>query len=578
MKSSFIEKRGSSTYYPSIDGNELHNNTEEENNSNDINSQDIKIEEIKEEERDQWSNHIEFFLTIVGFAVGVGNIWRFPYLVYEYGGGAFLIPYWLSVFIIGIPMFALELGVGQRFRVGTIEVWKKIEPKFIGVGIATTVIPGVVGLYYNVIMVWSTFYFINSFEDPLPWEDGSNVQAAENYFWDNIQKTDNIIDLGEINWKLTGCHSFCWIILFFCLFKGIKSAGKVVYFTALFPYFVLIVLFFRGVTLDGAQEGIEYYLSPDWGKLLSPQTWMAACQQIFFSLSVCFGTHITYGSFNPMNSNFIRDTWLVSIINCMTSFFAGFVVFSCLGFMAHERGVDVSEVVESGTSLAFIAYPEALAQMPVSPLFSTLFFLMMFCLGIDSEFGFLETVITGIMEWEMKPKNMPKWQVVGCVCLVGWSIGLIFMTGGGFYILNMFDYFASLVVLFAAGMLECIAIAWIYGVDKFIDDIHLMTGIKLHNIWKIVWKYICPILLGILLVVSFTTYASNFDELFCKSFEDENDQLIYFDCPSLTVPVVFGVLLSLVSAIWIPVGFIMNWKKEREEIPGLTENDILSSK
>lgn len=524
-----------------------------------------------EKPREEWGSRAEYLLTIVGFAVGLGNVWRFPYLVYMNGGGAFLLPYWVSLFILGVPMMSLEMGVGQRFQLGAIQIWRQIEPRFMGLGVCSTFMSWLVSLYYNIIITWTILYFFLSFQDPLPWK--GDTDQVQRYFWDKIQRTDSINDIGTITWELLLCLTGAWIFIYFCVFKGIQSSGKVVYFTALFPYVVLVILFFRGVTLEGAADGIEFYLTPEWDKLYEYRTWVAAAGQIFYSLGVCFGSIVAFSSFVPRDTNFMRDAWLVALINCLTSFFAGFVVFSCLGFMAHENGLPVEDVVDSGTGLAFVAYPEALAKMPASPFFATMFFLMLFCLGVDSEFGMIEAVVTPLMDSRLLPTWMKKHHLAGIMCFFGWLIGLIFITGGGVYIVNLFDTFTGIISLFIVGLIECIAICWIYGIENFIEDVHLMTGWRIGTFWCYLWKYSCPFLLFLLSITSFMSFDADYRDIFCKSYDD-NGETTYFDCDNTEWAKGVGIGLALTSLAIIPFFAILKRNEERTPIQRLTLQDL----
>ncbi|CAG0899686.1 unnamed protein product, partial [Cyprideis torosa] len=363
--------------------------------------------------RPEWANKAEFVLACVGFAVGLGNVWRFPYLCYKNGGGAFLIPYFVFLLGAGIPLFVLEVGLGQYLSEGGISAWR-ISPAFKGVGYGTTIICFWLNIYYVVILAWSNLYFVFSFTTgPLPWSTCNNwwntdkcfvihsnttgkfqsdIVDSTVEFWENrIQKmSTGIGDFNFINWELALSLLFSWIVCYFCIVKGVKSTGKVVYFTATFPYVMLFILFIRGVTLDGAWEGIVYYLSPDMSALLKPQVWMDAGTQIFFSYAIALGCMIALGSYNKFHNNFLNQCYFICLLNSATSIFAGLVIFSVLGFMAKVMDVPISKVADSGPGLVFIAYPRAVAEMPAAPVWSVLFFFMIFLLGLDSQFVGME--------------------------------------------------------------------------------------------------------------------------------------------------------------------------------------------
>ncbi|XP_034401374.1 sodium-dependent neutral amino acid transporter B(0)AT3-like [Cyclopterus lumpus] len=301
------------------------------------------------EERPKWDNKFQYLLTCIGFAVGLGNVWRFPYLCQIYGGGAFLIPYMIALVFEGIPLLYLELAIGQRLRMGSIGVWNSISPLLGGLGIASMLVSFLVGLFYNTILAWVLWYFFHSFQNPLPWSQcplndnltGFNVECVKstpsNYFWyrETLNITPDIETNGSLNWWMVVCLASAWSILYICFIKGISSIGKAMYVTATFPYLVLTIFLIRALTLPGAADGLLYLFTPDWEVLKNPQVWLDAATQIFFSLSVAFGGLIAFSSYNAEKNNCERDAVLVGVINSATSIYASIPIFSILGFKAN---------------------------------------------------------------------------------------------------------------------------------------------------------------------------------------------------------------------------------------------------
>ncbi|KAM9325798.1 sodium- and chloride-dependent creatine transporter 1 isoform 3-T3 [Gastrophryne carolinensis] len=486
-------------------------------------------------ERDTWTRQMDFIMSCVGFAVGLGNVWRFPYLCYKNGGGVFLIPYVLIAIFGGIPIFFLEIALGQFMKAGSIAVWN-IAPVFQGIGFASVVIVFFCNTYYIMILTWGVYYLVKSFTAVLPWSncnntwntpecveifrhaDCSNVTVNSTFgnltcdelsdkvspiteFWENkvLRLSSGLDDLGSINWELLLCLLACWVLVYFCVWKGVKSTGKIVYFTATFPYVVLLILLIRGAMLPGAVEGIIYYLKPDWSKLGAAQVWIDAGTQIFFSYAIGLGALTALGSYNRFNNDCYNGT----------SFFAGFVVFSILGFMANEQGVDISKVAESGPGLAFIAYPRAVSLMPVAPLWSALFFFMLLLLGLDSQFVGVEGFITAILDL-LPARYYFRYQrevAVAICCSVMFLIDLSMLTEGGMYVFQLFDYYsASGMTLLWQTFWQCVVIAWVYGADRFMDDIARMIGYRPFPWMKWCWSVITPFVCMAIFIFNLVNY------------------------------------------------------------------------
>ncbi|XP_060687908.1 sodium- and chloride-dependent neutral and basic amino acid transporter B(0+)-like [Hemiscyllium ocellatum] len=355
-------------------------------------------------ERGNWSSKTDYLLSMIGNAVGFGNVWRFPYLAYKNGGGAFLIPYSVMLALVGIPLFFLECSFGQFASLGPVAVWRAV-PMLQGVRIAMMLLITMSNILYNCIVGYSLYYLFASFQSPLPLQEnngscpnGSEIsnphQGPSEQYWDKavLRRSSSMDETGEVIWYLALCLLLAWLIVGAALSKGIKSSGKVVYFTATFPYVVLTILLIRGVTLEGASKGIEFYIESqsDFSRLADAEVWKDAATQIFFSISVGWGTLGALSSYNKFHNNCYRDTIIVCVVDCATSVFAGFVIFSILGHMAHIQDKPVSEVAQSGFGLVFIAYPEALAQLPWAPLWSVSFSFMLLTLGVDTQFAGLD--------------------------------------------------------------------------------------------------------------------------------------------------------------------------------------------
>ncbi|XP_067006264.1 sodium- and chloride-dependent transporter XTRP3 [Anabrus simplex] len=517
------------------------------------------------EDRAAWSNKMQFFLSIIGYSVGLGNIWRFPYLCQQNGGGAFLIPFAVMLILEGIPLFLIELGIGQRLRLGSLGVWNTIHPWLGGLGIASCIVTFFVALYYNVIITWCFYYLFNSFQSPLPWGEcpqinGTIVAECEKssetaYFWyrTTLDAAPSMEDSGGLKWWIVILLLLAWIVVFFIVMKGIQSSGKVVYFTSMFPYIVLTIFFVKGMTLKGAGAGLIHMYTPKVEKLLDPTVWLDAATQVFYSFGLAFGSLIAFGSYNPPKNNCVRDVILVSITNAFTAIYASVVIFAILGFKAMtnvEKCMDKNRVILSnmgfnatgdaydgimsnfteqynettlekkyglevcslekqldeaaeGTGLAFIVFTQAIVELPFPPFWAVLFFMMLLALGLGSQIGILEGMLCTIFDIELL-KRIRKPYLTGSVCFICFLVGLIFCTGAGEYWLKLFDSFAGTIGLVLVAFLETVAVMYVYGHKKFTQDIEDMTGYRPGFYFQITWRLLGPLLMAIILVSSIT--------------------------------------------------------------------------
>lgn len=509
-------------------------------------------------DRGNWSGRFDFILSMLGYAVGLGNIWRFPYLCYRNGGGAFLLPFLLMMTIIGLPLFYLEASLGQFCSNGPMGCWQ-FAPLFKGLGISMVAVSGLTAVYYNMILAWSLYYLFASFTSSLPWNtcDGywntgncslklpivsceDNVKNADGMcndatsgeflgLWNSTLFTEvtgrkrvspseeywngkalaispGLHDLGQPKWDMSLCLLLAWVVVFCCLLKGIKTTGKVVYFTAIFPYVVLFILLIRGATLENAEEGIRYFIVPDFARLADARVWKDAANQIFFSMSIAGGGLITLSSYNRFHNNILRDSLIVAIGDSLTCVLGGFVIFSFLGYMAGQLQVSVDKVVKDGAGLAFIVYPEAVSSLPPSTLWAILFFLMLITLGLDSQFAMVETVLTGVLDQYpfLRPR---KTLVIFVICIVFFLLGLPLACPGGMYLLQLMDNYVGGMTLIIIGFFEIVAIIYVYGCDRFCQDINIMTGSTNFIFWKVTWYALSPLTIGFIFIFMFVDYS-----------------------------------------------------------------------
>ncbi|XP_068085176.1 sodium- and chloride-dependent glycine transporter 2-like [Anabrus simplex] len=544
-----------------------------------------------------WSHPLEFILSGINYAVGLGNVWRFPYLVYRNGGGAFLVPYVIMLFTMGLPILFLESAIGQYTSQGPIFAFYRMSPIFQGTGFCSLVVIYIISIYYHVITAWTLFYMFHSFTSELPWGSCDNVYntpycyneelnqecldsssdgkirtyfnrtcvlaedvckkvngkpynshkcldsnnkkvpfrkildqqlASEEYYRDCAMgiKGADWEHWGEIRWQMVGYLFLSWVIAYFCLWKGVEQTGKVVYFTSLFPYVMLTALLIRGALLPGSVDGVKFFITPDWSRLLDIQVWGDAASQTFYAMGIACGSLVTLASYNRFNNNCHSDALLMASTNLLTSLYAGFAVFSIIGFMAYTMHMEVDDVVDSGPGLAFIAYPEAVLRMPLPQLWSVLFFLMLYILGLGSQFAGVETVSTSIIDvWPwLRPH---KFAVTGAICLSCFVLAIPMCFSGGVYLFTLVDWNTAYWAIFILGFMEVIEVSWVYGCNRFLGNIAEMD-MKLSKFslkyWWVAWMILAPLTLFY--------FLSSFESLL---FADDGKIFKQMDSPTDTI-------------------------------------------
>uniref|UniRef100_A0A3B4AAQ7 Transporter n=1 Tax=Periophthalmus magnuspinnatus TaxID=409849 RepID=A0A3B4AAQ7_9GOBI len=562
--------------------------------------------------RAEWDSPVQFILACVSYAVGLGNVWRFPYLCQMHGGGGFLIPYLLMLFLEGVPLFYLELAIGQKMRQGSIGAWTAISPYLGGVGLASVVTSLYLCLYYNIINGWSFWYLFHSFQAVLPWStcplsanrteplEECRVATPTQYFFyrETLNISPNIETNGGIHTGQALCLLLAWVMTYLFIVNGVKSTGKVVYFTATFPYIVLTVYLIRGVTLHGAVNGITYMFTPKMEELANPSTWINAATQIFFSLGLGFGSLIAFSSYNQYNNNFERQAIIVSLINSGTSIFASIVTFAVYGFKAtvnYENCLDrlrlllmntfnlaedvisqdnvldwveklntsyplefaqIADKVETcdltkelstaveGTGLAFIVYSEAITNMPLSQLWSVLYFFMLLLLGMGSMLGNVTAIITPIKDFKMF-SGISEELLNGVVCIFCLLLGLGFTTPSGNYWFTMFnDYGATFSLLFIV-LFEVVTVSYIYGIKRYIED---MLGHPPNWYWKIMWGGVSPLLLIALLIFYIINYIRGGTPTY-QAWNQELGQAVVTEYPVFGQVFIALLIVSSVSCV-----------------------------
>jgi NSS family neurotransmitter:Na+ symporter len=444
--------------------------------------------------RAQWKSQVGFLIAAIGSAIGLGNIWRFGYMVHQHGGSAFLIPYFTALIVAGIPIMILEYGVGHREKGAPALSFAKIDLRWEWVGWFMTLVAmfGIM-LYYSVVIGWCVNYLFFALD--LKW--GADT---EQFFFSNfLQVSDSPFHLGGIRIPILTATLFvwfiCWVICYKDVSHGIEKAC-IVFMPVLFV--LTIILCVWSFTLPGAGKAIwENYIVPDFEKIKKLEVWRDAFSQIFFTLSLGFGIMITYASYLPARTEIPKNAYLTSLVNCIYSLIAGTIVFGTIGFMAHSGGASFDEVIKSGPQLAFTVYPKAISLLPYcNSLFGMIFFLVLVIAGISSGISLVETfacALTDKFDWDKK-------NAVSGICIAGFAGSIIFTTRAGILILDIVDHFVTSYGLVSGGILECVIVGWILKSEKMRKHINEVSRTGIAFVWDILVRYLTPLILLLILL------------------------------------------------------------------------------
>ncbi|GGI72488.1 sodium-dependent transporter [Shewanella gelidii] len=442
-------------------------------------------------QREQWNSRVGFILAAVGSAIGLGNIWRFPYMAYENGGGAFFIPYLFAMLSAGIPFMIMEFSLGHKLRGAAPKVFAKLGGKLEWLGWFQVFIAAVIGVYYVAVIAWAMSYLCFSFDQS--WGDDPNAFFFNEY----LQLGQNSpTHLGNFQSHIIFPMVIAWTITSLAVFTGVKAgierASKV-----MMPLLALMVLVIIGrvIFLPGAMEGLNYMFEPDFSKLLDAKVWSAAYGQIFFSLSVGFAIMLAYSSYLPDKSDISNNAFMTVLINCGFSITAGILIFGILGYMAQEQAKPITEVVSSGVGLAFVTLPAAINLLPLPYIMGPLLFLALVVAGLSSHISIVEAVISAIID----KLNWPRKKAASIVCGGGFLISMAFATNGGLLLLDLVDYFINNIALLTSCLIELLIITWLFKVADVREHVNQFSEVKVGMWFEICLRFISPIMLAIIL-------------------------------------------------------------------------------
>ena len=532
--------------------------------------QNGKSQDGEERKRVAWDNHLQFILAMMSFCIGLGNLWRFPYLIQKWGGGNFVMLFVVFMVVMGVPLILLEFMLGQRYQKGVIQCWLDMHPSLLGIGFAAAIAGFLIASYYIVINAWGIYYFFNSLSSfgagVLPWAscpiNGTSFtpeveclqsSPTEYFFYRNAMGiTESIEETGSSQTCLLLVFIMAWAMIFLFMRNGIESSGKVMYFTATFPFLVLLIFLIRGLTLEGSSNGLQYLLKIDGSKLLDIDLWLDAASQVFYSIGIGGGGVIAFASYCPQDQNVMRDSITIGILNVVTALYIAATIFSIMGFRAtfqyneclaenidtisdfynlaldtittenyddlvyygglpeidtqiydasvipqdqfgNVNNCSLEEFLNNGvggSGLAFIVITDGINQMPAPVLMSCLFFFMLLLLGIGSMFGAVEAFVTPMVDFCHKSGwNFSKPVIASFGCVACALVGLIFTFQSGYYWVNVFNDYSVGVPLVLIGTVELIICCWCFGLERWMDNLDYMLGPPNNKIDKILKKF-----------------------------------------------------------------------------------------
>jgi NSS family neurotransmitter:Na+ symporter len=432
----------------------------------------------------------------MGSAVGLGNIWRFPYMAYSNGGGAFLIPYGVAFITVGLPLLLLEFGLGHKTGKSAPLALAEAGKGWEWVGWWALFI-GMFGVnpYYCVIIGWTVDYFFYSFG--LSW----GADPATFFFKDFLGQTSGPGVLGGFRWTILAgtiaVWGITWAVTSREIRKGIELANKV--FMPLL-FLLVVILVFWSLTLEGAGIGLKAYLTPNFEALKNPRVWIDAYSQIFFTLSLGFGIMIAFASYLPRGEAVGRSALTVGFGDSLFAVFAGFAIFATLGYMSQVVGKPIGDVISQSIGLAFVAYPQAINKLPaMSPLFGAIFFLALAIAGLSSSISLTEAFVAALVD----KFRMERRRAVTILCSVGLLLSLVYTTGGGLFWLDIVDRFVTHYGLVVVGVLEAILVGYFLKPRFVRDHLNRHGKFRLTFRWDIAVLVLIPVVLTTVIALDF---------------------------------------------------------------------------
>ncbi len=447
--------------------------------------------------REQFTGQVGFILSAVGSAVGLGNIWRFPGVAYENGGGAFLVPYLVALLTAGIPILFLDYALGHRFRGGAPQAFRRVKGWLEGLGWFQVMICVLIAVYYAAVVAWAASFFVYSFgldwgDDPEAFFFGEHLQLPKSAGVDTVLTFDFV---AAVLIPLV----LVWVAVIAVLAAGVVRGvqrANVVFIPLLIVAFIALVV--RALTLDGAVDGLNLLFTPNWSALGDPNVWIAAYGQIFFSLSVAFGIMITYASYRRRRSNMSGPGLVVAFSNSGFELLAGLGVFAAIGFLAADAGMAVADLSIAGVGLAFVTFPAIVSEMPAGAFFGALFFGSLVMAGFTSLVSILQVVSAALQEkfaLSRRAATIGLGVVLGTVSVLGFS------TTTGLILLDTADAFVNNIGIVASAIFMCVFVIWFYRRGPELRyHLNAVSTFQVGRWWYVCVGAIVPVMLIVMLV------------------------------------------------------------------------------
>ncbi len=455
-------------------------------------------------ERGTFSSGLGFVLAAAGSAVGLGNIWRFPYLAAKYGGGIFLLVYILLVCTFGFALMTAENAIGRKSGKSSLDAFGTLNKKWGFLGIIATLIPCIILPYYNVIGGWIIQYFavylgglVTEITNALQGAAttglvGADLVAGETYFVDMLASPVALLTTQTI------FTLFIVLVLLMGVKKGVEKVS-----TVLMPVLVVlaIVISIYSMTLPGAMEGVKYFLIPDFNNF-SVIGVLAAMGQMFYSLSLAMGIMIAYGSYMPKNTSLEKNVGRIELFDTAIAVLAGLMIIPAV--FAFDK-----DQLSAGPGLMFMTLPKVFATMPLSNVIGVLFFFLVFAAAITSAMSLMETIVACVCDhFEVSRKKsvlivgVGSW-LVSCLPALGYNVlSNVRFIGGRFDILDFMDFITNSVMMPICALLICFFVTFGIGTKVVEDEVLSCGSFKRKGLFKVMIKYIAPILVCAVLASS----------------------------------------------------------------------------